>query len=366
MEEFLTTDLLSDGAKAALGAAIIGMIFGFFSQRSHFCLRAATIEFWRGKPGHRFAVWLVAFGTALLSVQLLVSFDLVPIDSVRQLASVGSLSGALIGGALFGSGMIMARGCASRILVLSATGNMRTLLTGLLLTVVAQSSLRGILSPLREQLSSLWLVEPAFRNIALYLPPYSGVILGLSVLALAVVFIRRSEAGLAKPAAAAVIGLTIAAGWLFTAQLAGSSFDLVTIESITFTGPSANTLMALINEPSIPLSFGIGLVPGVFLGSFISAVTSRTFEFQCFNLETGTRRYMAGAVMMGFGGMLAGGCAVGAGLTGGSMLSLTALTALAAMWFSAGLTDLIVDREKSYSGTIHAPGSISGPVTSNG
>lgn len=349
MEAFFTTDILTDGTKAALGAAVIGMAFGFFSQRSEFCLRAATIEFWGGKIGGRFAIWLMAFGTALLSVQILIGLGLIPLADIRQLASVGSLSGAILGGALFGSGMIFARGCASRILVLSATGNMRTLMTGLVLTVVAQSSLRGILSPLRERLSELWLVEPGSRDLSQYLPQYSGIVIGLLVLVLAVMAIRHSGIGYAKSAAAAIVGLTIAAGWLFTAQLSALSFESISIESITFTGPSANTLMALINEPSIPMSFGIGLVPGVFLGSFISSIMSGTFEFQCFNIETGTRRYILGAVMMGFGGMLAGGCAVGAGLTGGSMLSLTALIALTAMWFSAGLTDMLVYRESSPS-----------------
>ncbi len=345
METFFTSDFISDGAKAALGAAIIGLFFGFFSQRSEFCLRAATIEFWGGKIGGRFAIWLVAFGTAVLSVQLLVTFAMIPVDSVRQLASVGSLSGAIIGGTLFGSGMILARGCAARILVLSATGNMRTLMTGLVLTVVAQSSLRGILSPLREKLSALWLIEPNARDLSLYLPQYSGIVVGVAVLVLAVLAIRHSGIGWGKPASAAIVGLTIAAGWLYTAQLSAMSFDNISIQSITFTGPSANTLMALINEPTIPMSFGIGLVPGVFVGSFLSSIINRTFEFQCFNLETGTRRYIVGAVLMGFGGMLAGGCAVGAGLTGGSMFSLTALIALTAMWFSAGLTDLILYRQ---------------------
>ena len=43
-------------------------------------------------------------------------------------------------------------------------------------------------------------------------------------------------------------------------------------------------------------------------------------------------------------GMLAGGCAVGAGVTGGSIFALTAWLTLAAMWAAAGLTDLVVDR----------------------
>jgi len=349
MEQFFTSDIVSDSAKAAIGAAVIGLIFGFFSQRSQFCLRAATIEVARGKAGGKLAIWLLAFAAALVSVQILVTLKLIPLEDVRQLASVGSLSGALIGGALFGSGMILARGCASRILVLSATGNLRALVSGLLLTVIAQSSLRGILSPAREQLSKLWLIEPGQRSMSEYLPEYFGLGVGLMLLVLAVYLASRNKINVHKSFGAVVVGLTIAIGWFYTAQLAASSFEPTAIESITFTGPSANTLMALINEPSLPLSFSIGLVPGVFVGSFLSSVLSGTFKIERFNAETGMGRYITGAVMMGFGGMLAGGCAVGAGLTGVSVLSLTALVALSAMWVSAGLTDMIIDREKKFS-----------------
>jgi uncharacterized membrane protein YedE/YeeE len=46
-------------------------------------------------------------------------------------------------------------------------------------------------------------------------------------------------------------------------------------------------------------------------------------------------RYFAGAILMGFGAMLAGGCAVGAGVTGGAIFALTAWLALASMWVGA-------------------------------
>ena len=48
------------------------------------------------------------------------------------------------------------------------------------------------------------------------------------------------------------------------------------------------------------------------------------------------------AVLMGFGAMLAGGCAVGAGLSGGSILSLTAWIAVASMWGGAIVTDRLL------------------------
>ena len=48
-------------------------------------------------------------------------------------------------------------------------------------------------------------------------------------------------------------------------------------------------------------------------------------------------------VEAGFGSMLAGGCAVGAGMTGGAVFALTAWLTLLGMWAGAGLTDRLLD-----------------------
>ena len=45
---------------------------------------------------------------------------------------------------------------------------------------------------------------------------------------------------------------------------------------------------------------------------------------------------------MGFGSVLAGGCAVGAGMTGGAIFSLTAWLALLGMWLGGGLMDRLL------------------------
>jgi uncharacterized protein len=47
---------------------------------------------------------------------------------------------------------------------------------------------------------------------------------------------------------------------------------------------------------------------------------------------------------MGFGGMLAGGCAVGAGLSGAAVFTITSWVTLSAMWAAAALTDRLVDQ----------------------
>ncbi|MDX2156679.1 MAG: YeeE/YedE family protein [Hyphomicrobiaceae bacterium] len=339
---------LGDGLALALLGLVVGLVFGAAAQRSQFCLRAATVEVSRGTLGPKLAIWLLAFGAAVVATQGLVAAGLLDVRSARQLAGRGSLSGAVLGGLLFGAGMVLARGCASRLLVLSATGNLRALITGLIVTLVAQASFRGILAPLREWMAGLWTIEGgAFRSL---LGPVDGnavfgLAIGLAWLApgiwLAVCHrIRRDRA-----MSALVVGLAVAGGWASTYALTQLAFEPVAVKSISFTGPSADTLMALINQPSLPLGFDVGLIPGVFAGSLLAAAVGGDLALQGYEGGASMLRYIAGAVMMGFGSMLAGGCAVGAGVSGGAILATTAWIALLAMWIGAGVTDRLIDRE---------------------
>jgi hypothetical protein len=140
------------------------------------------------------------------------------------------------------------------------------------------------------------------------------------------------------------VGLAVAAGWYFTYAMTQVSFEALYPNSVSFTGPAADTLMGFVNERSLPLDFNVGLVPGVFLGSGLMALATHEFELQGFQGGPSMLRYFAGAALMGFGAMLAGGCAVGAGVTGGAIFALTAWLALLAMWFGAVLTVLIEGR----------------------
>ncbi|MEO9525863.1 MAG: YeeE/YedE thiosulfate transporter family protein, partial [Roseibium sp.] len=149
-------ETISEPWLLAFGGLVVGVLFGAFAQQSRFCLRAASLEFSRGTPNDRLPVWLLAFSAAVLVTQVLAAINEVQASEARQLASPQSLSGALLGGLMFGAGMVLARGCASRLLVLSATGNLRALLSGLVFAVIAQASLRGLFRPLREWLAGLW------------------------------------------------------------------------------------------------------------------------------------------------------------------------------------------------------------------
>ncbi len=339
-------DLFGDAHLLAAGGLLIGLVFGAGAQLSKFCLRSAVLEFSKGLLGSKVAIWLLTFSSAVVAVQALIASGLLDVTAARQLAARGSLSGSLIGGLLFGAGMVLARGCASRLLVLSATGNLRALISGLVLTIVAQASLRGVLSPVREALSELWTVQGGpSRNLLSFVDggPLLGTLLGIMWLAVALWLAKRARIGRHAGVSAIVVGLAVAAGWLFTFRVSQSSFNLVQVKSISFTGPSADTLMGLISSPTLQWGFDTGLVPGVFAGSLLAALLTHEFRVQGFQDGPSMGRYLTGATLMGFGGMLAGGCAVGAGVTGGAIFALTAWLALAAMWAGALVINYLVD-----------------------
>lgn len=155
------TERWGETGTLAMGALLIGLVFGFMAQRSRFCLRSAVIEFTRNQTGGRLTVWLFAFATAVGATQLLAWAGWFDAGNARQIAVRGSLSGAAIGGALFGVGMVLARGCSSRLLVLAAQGNLRSVVSGLIFAVTAQASSTGALSPLRLAISVGWTSRPA-------------------------------------------------------------------------------------------------------------------------------------------------------------------------------------------------------------
>lgn len=328
----------------ALGG-LVGLVFGAAAFQSKFCLRAATVEVAEGRFEARLSIWLLAFCSAVFGVQLAIATDVLRVVDARQLANIGSFSGAIVGGLMFGVGMVLARGCASRLLVLSATGNLRAIVTGLVLTIVAQASLTGVLAPARVALSGLWSVQGGTARDLLAIIGLDATVMAVlsgGFLLGSVLFAYRSDVTVSHIIAALIVGLAVTAGWVGTYQVSRASFEVVSISSITFTGPSTDTLMTLMNQPSAPLGFGLGLVPGVFVGAGLLAILTGQFQVQRFGSDTPMEKYLVGATLMGFGSMLAGGCAVGAGMSGGAIFSLTAWVAVGCMWLGAMATHTLL------------------------
>lgn len=330
----------------AIAGLLIGLLFGIFAQRSRFCLRSAVVEFWSRQGCAKLAIWLFAFSTAVIATQGFIAGDWLDVSQARQLSARGSISGALVGGLLFGIGMILARGCSSRMLVLAANGNLRALLTGLIFAVTAQASLNGILSPLRSWISTWWTIEGSTRDLlaTAHVGQLGGMLFGLLWLAAAIVFARQARLTAREWIGGIGVGLMVAIAWLTTFAIGSNAFEVMPVQSLSFTGPSADVLMLVLSPPGQPWDFDIGLVPGVVLGSFLAALWGKELKLEGFTDGLSMRRYIAGALCMGFGGMLAGGCAVGAGVSGAAVFALTAWISLIGMWAGAGLADALIDK----------------------
>lgn len=341
-------DRLGDPALAALAGLVTGLVFGVSAEQSQFCLRAAAVEVSRRRLGPRLSVWLLTFSTGLLWTQALNAAGVIDLGTSRWLASPGTLSGAIAGGLVFGAGMILARGCPGRLLVLGATGNLRAILSGLVFAVVAQMSLHGVLAPLRAALSGGWVTAGPNPTLLdeLHLPAGSGLALGAGFAVLALALALRNRVAPRVLLFGCGVGFAVAVGWVLTYTLSQISFDPVPVGSLTFSGPSADTLMFLLSDSPV-LQFDVGLVPGVALAAFASALVSGRLKWQGWDGAQAMRRYLLGAALMGFGAMTAGGCTIGAGVTGGSTMALTAWVALTSMWLGGMLFDRLLDRPEA-------------------
>ncbi len=341
-------DVLGEPVVAALAGIATGIIFGVSAEQSRFCLRAAAVEVAQVTFGPRMAVWLLTFSTGLLWTQGMNASGVIDLGTSRWLASPGTLSGAIIGGLIFGVGMILARGCPGRLLVLGSTGNLRAILSGLVFAVVAQMSLEGALSPLRDAISGQWITNGPNPNILwrLNLPDGSGIAIGVAFAILALAIARKNRVSGVTLLFGCGVGFAVAAGWFLTYSLAQISFDPVAVGSLTFSGPSADTLMYLLSAHS-QLKFDVGLIPGVAIGAFVSAMLSSRLKWQGWDGARSMQRYLLGAGLMGFGAMTAGGCTIGAGVTGASTFALTAWVALMSMWFAGMVAHRVIDLQKT-------------------
>jgi hypothetical protein len=102
------------------------------------------------------ATWAAGFAAAILAVQWLLFADQIDVAETRFFSTAQSLSGAIIGGLLFGVGMVLARGCVSRLLVLGASGNLRGVFSIAIVALTALATYSGVLVPLRDGIGGLW------------------------------------------------------------------------------------------------------------------------------------------------------------------------------------------------------------------
>ncbi|WP_407492615.1 YeeE/YedE family protein [Pseudooceanicola sp. MF1-13] len=304
-------------------ALALGLAFGVLAAITRFCFRRALIgDDARAARG----VWALALAVAVIGTQAAVLTGLIDFAGHRYVASSVPVLAIAIGGLLFGAGMILTRGCVSRLVVLTGSGNLRALLVLAVFAVVAHATLKGVLAPLRTSLATVTLPAGDYGTLAAL--PGGAVLWSAILAAIALAFVLRSGNGIGTLVLAAALGALVPMGWVGTGFILYDEFDPITLESLSFIAPMTEGLFWTIASTAVPAGFGTGLIGGALLGGVLSALLSRQFEWQSFQTPAQTGRYIVGAALMGFGGVLAGGCTIGAGLAGVPTLGVSALLAL--------------------------------------
>lgn len=324
-------ELTPRAASVWLGMSL-GLAFGVLAFLTRFCLRRGLV----GPVQERrsaLATWLLALSVALVGTQSLAWAGWVEITDHRLLAANLPLVQVVLGGLLFGAGMVLTRGCLSRLTVLAGSGNLRALVVLGVAALVALSTQKGALAPLRTATAGFEIEVDRLPSLLIFLPAL--ITLGL------LVKIRLSAM---QTILAVLLGALIPLGWWGTGLALQDEFDPIAVDSIAFTGPWADSLFWSVASSSIEASFGTGLVAGVLIGAFAIALLTRQFSWQGFDGPAQMGRYLTGGALMGYGGVLAGGCTVGAGLSGLAILSVTALVALLSIISGALITDRVIMR----------------------
>ena len=326
------------------GGLLIGVIFGSVGLVSGFCLNSSVKDWLQANDGRKIRSYALAIGVALLLTQALAAGGYVELDKSIYLQPQVSMPLMFLGGALFGYGMILANGCGSRALVLLGRGNLRSLVVVMVIAVSAQMTLKGLVAPLRIALLQWSQTTPAFNSVpamferlGLGAPP--AHLVGALMIAVPLLIFAFSYSAFRRDrvqlAAGLVMGLLVAAGWFATGYLAADDFNPVPVTSLTFVAPLADTLQYAMLSTGLTMNFGTALVPGVVLGSFVTASLTRGYRFEGYSSANHMLRSVAGAALMGCGGALAYGCSVGQGLTGISTLSIASFVAVAGILLGA-------------------------------
>lgn len=347
------SDLPGLVAQVLWAAFALAVVFGAIAQRTHFCTMGAVADIVNIGDWTRMRMWVLAMGVATLGFNAMVAAGWLQAGhSVYAGPRLIWLSN-LVGGLLFGFGMVLASGCGSKTLVRIGGGSLKSLVVFVVLAIAAYATLRGITAVARvATLDAVALTLPAPQDLPSLLSHVSGVsrqtlaaVLGAVVGGAMFVFAlwRREGRSVEVLVAGLGLGAVIVAVWWVSGRLGHLAEHPVTLEevflatntqrmeSLTFVAPMAYTVdwLILFSDKSKVLTLGIVSTLGVVLGSAAVALATRSFRWEGFASTEDTANHVVGALLMGVGGVTAMGCTVGQGMTGVSTLALGSFIALA-------------------------------------
>ena len=339
----------------------LGATFGALSQKTHFCTMGAVADIINMEDWSRMRMWLLAIAVAILGSAALHGAGVIDLGkSIYRTPTLTWLS-HLVGGLLFGVGMVLASGCGARTLTRVGAGNLKSLVVFLVLGVTAYMTMRGVLGVLRvNTLDTIAINLPGGQDIpallaAAGMAPNTALAVGALAIGgglLALGFARRGFSTPHNNLSGLAVGIIVIGGWYVSGHLGYLAEDPDTLqeaylatnsgrmESLTFVAPQAYTLELLMlwSDSSRKLSFGIALALGVIAGSTLWALVTRQFRWEGFRDVADLVRHLAGGALMGFGGVTAMGCTIGQGITGVSTLALGSFITLLAIVAGAAAT----------------------------
>jgi uncharacterized membrane protein YedE/YeeE len=316
------------------GGLLCGVIFGIVVQRTQFCMVAAVSNIVLMRDFRHAHAYLAALAVAILGTLFLESGGLVAISETGYRVQRYDWLVIIIGGLLFGLGSVLAGGCAGRTTVRASEGNLGAMIVLLAFGLTAAATYFGAVEPYR-----VWLMQTSAIDLdagdsalsaVLGLPLWVGPAV-IALMCIAGIFLlgqaRRSYTLLT---AGVIIGFLIVAGWFVTGYLSQDDFSEHRASSITIAGPLARATVFLTTGSFPGYGFTISVLIGIVIGAMSSAVVSRSFRLVIPEAQH-LKHLLAGGALMGIGAICAGGCNIGAGLTGMSTGSVRALTALLAI-----------------------------------
>ncbi len=309
---------------------IIGAAIGATVLLTNFCALGAVADIVFAKDWRRMRAWLLAGGIAIIGAQILDNAHLIDLGSSIYAAPFLPLVPIILGGVCFGFGMALAGGCPSRALSRLGAGSLKSLVTLLVVGVVAAMTGLGVLVGLTDFLFNIGTVRvPPSNSLPVVLTTLIGgerymrwivtAIIGggLLIFALKDSWFRASRGHLIG---GGIIGLCVIAAW------AGGSFG------VNLVAPMGAAITGLTTQ-DVPTPFPASVIVGIPLGAFIAGALTRNLALESFTDAADLPRHLIGGALMGFGGTLALGCTFGQGLSGFSTLGIGSFLAIAAMWF---------------------------------
>ena len=316
------------------GGLFLGLLFGIVVQRTQFCMVTAVsnvvlMHDYRHAHAYFAALFVAVLGTFLLEAGGLVAI----LETGYRVPRYDWL--VIIGGGLiFGFGSMLAGGCAGRTTVRAAEGNLGALVVLLAFALTAAATYFGALEPFRVWLIQNTAIEldsgDSALSAVLGLPLWVGSAVIALICVIGIIFLGKARRSYGLIAAGIVIGALVVAGWYITGYLSQDDFSEHRASSMVIAGPLARATVFFTTGSMPGYGFTVSVLIGIIVGSLASALVTRSFHLIIPEAQH-LRHLLAGGALMGIGAICAGGCNIGAGLTGMSTGSIRALTAVVAI-----------------------------------